>query len=218
MGAMLAVIGVVLGVLVFLLLLLAVPLQLAFRFEGIEPLNGELVLRWLFGLVRFRIAVPGAGKRRPAEGEEPPSAPQPAGKGAQPPPRRRREPEGRREGRPDMLALLRDTELRQRCTRLLGDVLRAAHLSELQLRVRLGLGDPADTGRLWAIVGPASILARRLRHADVRIEPAFMEPVLEFQAHGRSRLIPLQLLALAVGFVLSPVSMRAWRMLRGSHA
>jgi hypothetical protein len=117
-----------------------------------------------------------------------------------------------------VLALLRDTELRQRCARLLGDVMRAAHFSELELRMRLGLGDPADTGRLWAIVGPLSLLARRLRHADVRIEPAFMEPVLEFQAHGRSRLIPLQLLALAIGFVLSPVSIRAWRTLRGSHA
>jgi hypothetical protein len=218
---MLALIGVVLGVLLLLLLLLAVPLELAFRFEGIEPLNGQVVLRWLFGLVRFRIAVPGAGKRRPAEGEEPPSAPQPAGKGAQRPPGRPRGSERERKGRPNVLALLREAELRQRCVRLLSDVMSAAHLSELKLRVRLGLGDPADTGRLWAIVGPLGLLARRLRNADVRIEPAFMEPVLEFQAQGRSRLIPLQLLALAIGFVLSPVSVRAWRTLmptRGSHA
>lgn len=204
MGAVFALIGAVVGALLFLLLLLllllAVPLELAFRFEGIEPLKGQVALRWLFGLVRFRISVPGAGRRRHGQRE------------------RQSGRQSGREGRPNVLALLREAELRQRCRRLLSDVMAAAHLSELRLRVRLGLGDPADTGRLWAILGPLSVLARRLGNADVRIEPAFMEPVLEFQAQGRSRLIPLQLLALAIGFVLSPVSIRAWRTLRGSHA
>jgi ABC-type antimicrobial peptide transport system permease subunit len=81
MGVLLALLGIVLGLLLFLLLLLAVPLEMAFRFEGIEPLNGQVVLRWLFGLVRQRISVPGAGRRGPAAGEESRPAPLPAGKG-----------------------------------------------------------------------------------------------------------------------------------------
>ena len=84
--------------------------------------------------------------------------------------------------------------------------------------MRLGLGDPADTGRLWAIVGPLSVAAQGIRSARVRVEPAFMEAVLEFDARGRMRLVPVQFLALAIGFALSPPSVRAWRTLRVGDA
>lgn len=36
----------------------------------------------------------------------------------------------------------------------------AAHLHQFRLRMRLGLGDPADTGLLWAVVGPLNALAQ----------------------------------------------------------
>jgi hypothetical protein len=52
----------------------------------------------------------------------------------------------------------------------------------------------------------------------VRIEPEFVEPVLEFKADGRLWLIPLRFLALVLGFALSPPTIRAWRTLRGNHA
>jgi hypothetical protein len=83
--------------------------------------------------------------------------------------------------------------------------------------VRLGLGDPADTGRLWAVVGPLCAVAQ-LRNAELRIEPEFVDPVLEFHADGRVRLVPLRFLGLAVAFALSPPTIRAWRTLRGGHA
>jgi len=41
--------------------------------------------------------------------------------------------------------------------------------------------------------------------------------VLEFQAHGRALVIPLQLLALLISFALSPASIRAWRTLRAGR-
>ena len=84
--------------------------------------------------------------------------------------------------------------------------------------MRLGLGDPADTGRLWAVVGPLSAAAQGLRGAEVRIEPEFMDSVLEFRAQGRLLVAPLQVMALAVSFALSPPTIRAWRTLRGGHA
>jgi hypothetical protein len=193
------------GILIGLVVLLAVPVDVAFRLEGIEAFSGRLTVRWLFGLVRVRIRVPGARER-------------PAGPAARPKPARERPRRKARAGPAQVLAVLGEPAFRERVRRLVGDLVRAAHVSRLRLWMRLGLGDPADTGRLWAVMGPLSAVARGLRGAEVRIEPEFVDPVLEFQAQGRALLFPLQLLALAVSFALSPSSIRAWRALRDGHA
>jgi hypothetical protein len=83
--------------------------------------------------------------------------------------------------------------------------------------MRLGLGDPADTGRLWAVVGPLSAAAQ-LRNAELRIEPEFADPVLELRADGRVLLVPLRFLIVAIAFALSPPTIRAWRTLAGNRA
>jgi hypothetical protein len=114
--------------------------------------------------------------------------------------------------------VLGQSGFRRRVRRLVGDLVRVIHVGRIRLRMRLGLGDPADTGRLWAVVGPLSALSQALSNADVRIEPEFVEPVLEFRARGRLRVIPLQVLAVAVPFALSPASIRAWRALRSERA
>ena len=97
-------------------------------------------------------------------------------------------------------------------------MLRATHGRDLFLRLRIGLGDPADTGRLWAVVGPVAGLAQNLRSAVVRIEPEFMDPVFEVESHGQFRLVPIQLIALTAAFVLSPTMLRVWRQLRQESA
>ena len=200
---MLTVIMIVFGLAV---LLLAVPIDVAFRCAGIHALNGQITIRWLFGLVRFRIRFPAAIKSRsPEPGTEPPAA------------RVRVKPKPH-DSRSNILAVFRQTSFRRRTYRLVKDLVHAAHLRQLRLRMRLGLGDPAETGCLWAFVGPLDALARTLLNADIRIDPEFIEPVFEFEAKGRVLLVPLQFLALAVTFALSPPSIRAWRTLRGRHA
>lgn len=114
--------------------------------------------------------------------------------------------------------MLGQPAFRRRVLRLIGDLVRATRPRELRVRARLGLGDPADTGRLWAVVGPLSAAARSLRDADVSIEPEFIEPALELDVRGRVRLVPLRLLGLAIAFALSPPSIRAWRSLSQGHA
>lgn len=188
-----------------LVVLLAVPVDVAFRLERIEALEGQLTVRWMFGLVKIRLAVPRA-RRQPVE---PKARPKRAEKRVQRKPRR---PPAA------FLATLRQTAFRRRVYRFGNDLARAAHPTHLRLRMRLGLGDPADTGLLWGIVGPLSAMAQGLRTADVRLEPEFVDPVLELHAQGRLMIIPLQILALAVSFALSPPSIRAWRTLRSGHA
>ena len=184
------------------LLLLAVPVDVAFQFQGIEMFQGQIKIHWLFGLVRFHFHVPAVSV---------PQLPEPETA------KLRVKPE-ERSGRANFFAALRQAPFRRRVYRFSKDFVRAIHLHQLRIRMRLGLGDPADTGCLWAIVGPLNAAAQNLRNAEVRIEPEFMEPIFEFEAHGRFLLIPLHFLALAVAFALSPPSIRAWRTLRGSHA
>ena len=199
MGALL----VVAGLLGLVLLLLAVPVDVEFRLAGIEPFSGQLGVRWLFGLVRFRVPVPRARKPTPR--------PEAKAKAA----RARARPKARGRHR-NVLAALRQAAFRRRVYRLTGDLVRAIHLHRLRLFMRVGLGDPADTGRLWAVLGPLSAVA--LRNAELRIEPEFVEPVLEFKADGRLLLVPLRFLILAIALALSPPTIRAWSTLRGSHA
>jgi hypothetical protein len=182
-----------------LLLLLAVPVAVAFEAAGVEPFNARLTVRWLFGLVRFRIRVPESTARRKRK-------PQPR---AAPVKRRRRG---------DFLRVLRDADFRRRVQRLATDLLAAAHLNGFGLRMRLGLGDPAETGIAWALLGPLNAAVRNLKDSDVSIEPEFIDAVFEFDAHGRCWFVPLRILALAVAFSLSAPAIRAWRTLRSANA
>ena len=177
------------GLLGLVLLLLAVPLSVEFRVDGIQPFRGQVVVRWLFGLVRIRLPLPVASRPRPRK----------------------------RNRVRNVLTALREAAFRGRVHRLVSDLVHAVHFQRVRLLVRLGLGDPADTGRLWAVVGPVSVIAQS-RGADIRIEPDFLEPVLEIQADGRVAIVPLRILLLATGFVLSPPAIRAWRALGGDRA
>ena len=194
---------VITGVLALLLVLLAVPVDLAFQLKRTEGLEGQFSVRWLFGLLRFRTAIPGSRKEERVSESKPPADKPKRKKG---------------DRRPDFVAVLKQAAFRQRVYRFAKDVLRAAHLQRLRLTIRLGLGEPAETGRLWAVMGPLSAMAENLRNAQVRIEPEFLDATFEFDAGGQMRLIPLQLLALAVAFALSPPSIRAWRTLSSSRA
>lgn len=199
-----------LGILVPLLLL-AVPVHIPFRAQGIEPIEVRLRVLWLFGLVRIpvrrpRRAEPGKKQRREAA-----PSPAPASPTAKP----RARPRERRRSAQGALTALRDAALRRRVWRLVRDLLRAIRLQRAHLHARLGLGDPADTGRLWALLGPLQAMALRDHGTDLRIEPDFSDAVLQFDSAGRVRLIPLQILALALAFLLSPVTLRAlWRWRR----
>jgi hypothetical protein len=196
-----------LGLLLTLLIaLLAVPLTVAFSIHRIEEIRGLIRFRWLFGLVRFQLRIPRAIKARPrpapASGEKAESA-------------RQEKQKGNAGG---MYSLIKQPAFRRRVYKFIRDMLRATHARDLFLRLRIGLGDPADTGRLWAIVGPIAGMARNIRSAAVRIEPEFTDPVFEVESHGQFRLVPIQLIALTAAFLLSPTMLRAWRRLRWRNA
>lgn len=178
------------------LLVLAVPVDLSFRFQGMEAPEAQVAVGWLFGLVHHRVRLSGNARRTTARSD-------PA-------------THDRRGGQ--VAAVLRQSAFRRRLMRLFRDLFNAAHFSDLVLRMRLGLGDPADTGRLWALVGPLGAAAQRLPNAQINVEPEFIDAIFEFDVCGRMAIVPLQLLAIGIMFALSPPSIRAWRSLRAARA
>lgn len=178
-----------------LLVLLAVPVELAFRVAGRPSPAGQVTIVWLFGWVTLPLDV-GAPGAAPARHGPPATRP------------RRRLPLG---------ALWRRKDFRRRALRFARELAGTLRVRQLRLRLRCGLDDPADTGRLWAVVGPLALLLPG-RGADLRIEPDFGQAVLDWEGEGRLRLVPLRPVLLALGFAFSPVSLRTWRALRSGHA
>lgn len=168
-------------------LLLVTPIDVGLFLERDAAFHSRVRIRWLFGLVRFRIHPRHERARRvPKEAS-------------------RRKRRGAHAARRATIALMRP-DVRARAVGFLRDVLRALRPRDVRVRARIGLDDPADTGRLWAVLGPLGAL---IRSPDVELQPDFFEACFRFQATVRVRLIPLQLFALTAGLVLSPPMLRA---------
>ena len=191
----------IVAVLAVLLGLLAIPLTLTFRLSWPQPVRREVTVEWAFGLVRVR--------PEPDAGDTPSHEDVPSGKG-----RRGRARSSTRST--DILAALRDAPFRRRLVRFAGDVWSSIGKRDVFLRLRLGLGDPADTGQLWAVLGPLAGLLATVRDASIRIQPDFVDDVVDIDTGGQVRIVPLRLIALAVMLAVSPDFRRGLRRMRRS--
>jgi hypothetical protein len=176
---------------VFLLVviaLLAIPVTLSYQVSWRRAFEGHVTLKWLFGLVRIELSSI-ESKTLALEPE----------KIAQR--KRKQAPSGKKSS---PVAAFWRKSFRQRVFRFIRDLWHAIQKQNMKLRLRIGLGDPAETGQLWAIVGPVSGMLATIQEASIEIEPEFIEPVFELDSSGRIRIIPLQMIYLTIGLILSP--------------
>lgn len=183
-------------VLLGLTALLAVPVTVTFHVTWPEVFDNDIRLQWAFGLVR---------KRFPTGKAAIPPTEDPRGKHITPRPQRS---SGKKL---NVFAAVWQKGFRQRVIRYIGDLWRAVQKRDVRLHVRLGLGDPADTGQLWAVLGPISGLLANVPDASIRLEPEFQDATVELDSSGFIRLIPLQLVYLTAALFLSP---QVWQGLR----
>lgn len=186
-----------LAVPVVLVALFAIPVTLTFRMAWPENRDNDVRLGWAFGLVKLRLA---------SETTEPTTS------GRRAP----RSEEGAAKSTVKFIAAFRLPAFRRRVLRLLADVWRAFHMDDVAVGLRVGLDDPADTGQLWSLLGPVSALLSTVSDAALSVQPVFGEATVAVEAEGRVRVVPLRLVYLAAGFVLSPPAWQGFERMRAA--
>lgn len=190
------------GIVIFLLVLialLAIPVALTFHISRQQAFEGDIIFRWLFGIVRIQFLLFQAKISSPKAEE---SAKKPS------------HPKRSSGKKTNVFAIIKKAWFRRRMIRFVSDFWRSIHKENVSLRIRIGLGDPADTGQLWAIVGPVAGVLASIQDASIEIEPEFIDARFELDSSGNIRLIPLQLIYLAIGLTLSPSFWQGMKQIR----
>lgn len=215
-----AMLALIFALLAGVLSLFAIPVQVAFRLTGFNAIEGDVSIRCMFGLLGFRIPIKRDERQKPTSEEDDVSRIH-AYKGPASIISRAEKKGGRREKRKATknhpVALLSHAPARRRLVRLLRDLMQTIRFQEFDLQMRLGLGDPADTGRLWAWLGPLNAVIGHCRRWRITIDPDFMNAIVEFNTHARVVFIPLRLIVLLFTFLFSPSVMHALYSSRNSH-
>ena len=100
---------------------------------------------------------------------------------------------------------------------LLKGVFSCLKFRDLVADFKIGLGDPADTGLLFAIIGPATAYFGSSHIHQIRFEPSFGEDaILQGYSQGTVRLHPIQLASPFLKFVFSFTSIRIVKTLISS--
>ena len=178
----------ILVILLVFVVLLAVPVTLIYQVSWRQAYQGKMTLHWLFGLVRIQLPI--AETEKTAEEIKTVT--------------RKKRVKKSSATKSNPIAAIMQKHFRQRILRFIRDLWRAIHKQHLSFRVRIGLGDPADTGQLWAIIGPLSGMLACVKEASIEIKPEFVDTVFELDSSGNIRFIPLQMIYLVIGLLLSP--------------
>lgn len=188
-----------LTLLIGVLALATIPVEVACRVEvrqGQRDARGTLY--WLLGLVQLPL-----GKRKAQ------------GRAVQERRKRARRRHAKRTGVRRMIAALRVEGFSWRLLRLIQDLLRRIEIRELNVEAYLGLDDPADTGKLWAVIGPvAAIMFSPTAH--IALAPQFTTRVFALDGRARIRVIPIRLLSVILVFILTPCTLRALHAMKGA--
>ncbi len=191
-----ATLTVLTGLIVFIL---CVPLDIAFRVDTHGKPKLRMTLTWFFGLVSKEMI-----KEKKSEPKE---------KMAEV--KRLAEKKRKRVG--VILKMLRTKGLARRFLRLLKDVLSCSEITDFIVDLKVGLGDPAETGLLFGLVGPVTLFVRRSSRRQIIVQPVFDgEPVFECYSYVGVRLWPIRLVFPSARFVLSLGALKAVKVVLSS--
>ena len=171
-----------LGLLVLVTAGLAVPLELAARFDTAMRGQVKLQIAWLFGLVRLQ---PVLTAGRPSASDHPK-------------PKRQR----RSTGRPPLAVLRRGLGF-------LRDLLALIRVRRAELELRVGTDDPAVTGEIIGATAPLVAVANALPRTRLAVTPDFTTSILSARGEAEIRFVPLALVPPMLRFALS-VEIRQW--------
>ncbi|MFP3974956.1 MAG: DUF2953 domain-containing protein [Chloroflexota bacterium] len=172
-------------------LILCVPVDSTFRVDVYGKPKFSVRIEWLFGLVGREITdheKKGKGKREEAQ------------RG----PRLKGKAHNVRMG----MDILRTRGFPGHVQGLIKDLIHRIEIRNLSMDFRIGLGDPADTGLLFAVINP-TLLFLRPSSASINLQPAFENDFLiEGYSYGRVRLCPIHFVLPSLRFIFSLTTAR----------
>jgi hypothetical protein len=190
----------VVTILLLIVALLAIPLTLTFRVFWQQDLKNDFELKWIFGLVHVRFPSPQLKAPSPVHED----TKQINGRFDRP----------TRKKKQHFFVAIWNKKFRRRILKYIRDLWHSVHKENISLHMRIGLGDPADTGQLWAIFGPMSGILASIQEASIDIQPEFLDTTFELDSSGSIRIIPLQMIFLTVALMLSPPMWQGIRQMR----
>jgi hypothetical protein len=176
------IVTILIGFLLFCLLLLSIPVDLSFYLEKEETLDYQAKLGLLFGFVTIDMN----REHKKAEKSD--------------------VTKKQKSGKADLMSLFRSKAFVKRIIRLMLDLLHSCHIKELSLHCRIGLDDPADTGKLAGILWPLL-----LPWENAILKTDFQEAVFEGYCKAQIRIFPIQIIGNLLAFIFSPVTVRAMK-------
>ena len=193
------------AILLVTILILAVPVHLVFALKKTDVWRGRIVVYWLFGLIHMTLRPTRAEKARRL-GRELRRGRKVASLSRQVVKRRRY-----------ISSLLRSEGAMRRAAYLVRDLLRALRPRRFRFRCVVGLDDPADTGRLMGFLAPLRLFAGRNmafgKNTNVafQVSPDFTGRRCTGYWCASVGFVPLKLVGIFLGFLLSPPVLRAAR-------
>ena len=178
------------GLIGLIVLVLCVPLDAALNMDVSGSPKFRLRLVWFFGLVTKEIT---KGKKRPEV---------------------KRKPRKRWGGIRGAFEILRTKGLLRQLKVLVKDILHCLRPRDFTMDFRLGLDDPADTGLLFAVIGPANLFLGPSFSHHIKLQPSFeSETILEGYCYGVVRLRPIRLSVPLLRFIFSTAAIRTVKVL-----
>ena len=181
-----------------LVLLLSVPIDLSFSLEKDERFRSRVRIGWLLGLIKKDLGG-GEGGKEPKHEEKPQKQGQ----------RRKRSP------RP-FLAAIRTRGFSRHSLRFARRMLRVIKVRQLNLGLQVGLGDPAETGRLLGLVSPIATCVDAIPGVQINVEPDFYQETFRGYCSGSVRIYPIRMVPPLVLFALSLTSFRGLKAMLGT--
>jgi len=181
--------------LLLLFLLLLMPVDLEGRMVWDERPETRIRIGWFFGLVHKDLGGEEEEKERePPEDDEKKNE--------------KNKNKKRIDGR-EVLQILRIEGMPGRLEELVTGLVGALQIGFFRVHLRVGLVDPADTGRLlgllWSMIAPLEAFFPM----DVKIEPTFYEEVFGAEMAGAVRVWPFKAAPPVVRFLLSRPAWKA---------
>jgi len=188
------VVAILAGLAGLVILVLCVPLDMAFRVDVYGRPKLRLRLVWLFGLVSKELS------REKKKAEEKKVL--------------KEKPKKKRRARfGAIFEILKVRGLLAQFKSLVKGIVRSFRISQLEADFKIGLDNPADTGLLLAVIGPATLFLNRSFPHQIRVQPSFTEAVFEGFSSGNLSLRPIQLVPPLVRFIFSLATIRVLKIL-----